>query len=338
MQAVRLLSDMGYSNVGHYAGGMEEWLAHGEPVESGPVTPPRRTTAPSAGSKPAAARRAAAFRAAALRPVTLRPVAWIERLASLPYATLLGLWLAMVVGMGLLYWVGALAGFGQLLESGDPVRGDGQGLATAIYFSVVTATSVGFGDVVPRGFLRLLATVEAAGGLLIFGCIVSKLVSRHQEELAEETHRIAFEDRLDRLRTNLHLVLSELQSLAAELRQAGLAAERLRLLARLESTAMVLSGELRAIHDLLYRPQQQPEEMVVEGLLANLSVSMDELRMLIVQMPEGRRQSALLDSTLRAISMAAQEICGHCVPREYAGPLTVWMDRIQSLARELDRA
>jgi hypothetical protein len=61
--------------------------------------------------------------------------------------------------------------------------------------------------------MRILAVTEGAIGLLIFGCLISKLVSRRQEALVEETHRIAFEDRLDRVRTNLHLVLNDLDTI-----------------------------------------------------------------------------------------------------------------------------
>lgn len=42
-----------------------------------------------------------------------------------------------------------------------------------IYFSSITYTSVGFGDVVPLGGLRLLTGVEALNGLLMIGWTVS---------------------------------------------------------------------------------------------------------------------------------------------------------------------
>ncbi len=38
-----------------------------------------------------------------------------------------------------------------------------------LYFSTVTYTSLGFGDVIPRGALRLLAGVEALNGLVLIG-------------------------------------------------------------------------------------------------------------------------------------------------------------------------
>ena len=41
--------------------------------------------------------------------------------------------------------------------------------STALYFSAETYTSLGYGDVVPTGELRLLAGIEALNGLLLIG-------------------------------------------------------------------------------------------------------------------------------------------------------------------------
>lgn len=330
---------MGYRNLGHYAGGIEEWQAHGEPVESGPAVVAVRP----------------ARQMARLRPRSIRPMAWIERLAERSYGVLIGIWLGMVLGLGTLYWLLTPSILGGLLEAGEPISFDLHGLVTAIYFSFVTATSIGFGDVVPVGVVRALAVLEGATGLLIFGCIVSKLVSRRQDELAEDTHRITFEERLGRVRTNLHLVLSDLQAIAGDVRSEGLAwreggsveasegaalagardAACESIISQLESTAIVFAGELRTVHDLLYRPQSQPEEIVIEGILANLAINLEEMRRLFTALPQARRRSAFLDSTVRAIAARAGEICGDCVPREYAPELKVWMNRIQDNARGL---
>lgn len=44
-----------------------------------------------------------------------------------------------------------------------------EGLTDCVYFSVVTYTSLGFGDHVPVGHARLLAGVEALNGLILIG-------------------------------------------------------------------------------------------------------------------------------------------------------------------------
>ena len=42
-------------------------------------------------------------------------------------------------------------------------------LETAFYFSMVTFTTLGFGDVVLTGQWRMLASIQAANGVIIFG-------------------------------------------------------------------------------------------------------------------------------------------------------------------------
>ena len=220
------------------------------------------------------------------------------------------------------------------LQAGNAsVKPDFEGLLTSIYFSFVTALSIGYGDVIPVGPLRILAIVEGATGLLIFGCLVSKLVSRRQEELTEEIHRTTFEDRLDRVRTNLHLVFSDLGAvLQLQAEQGVLPGQIVR---RLESTVRVFRGEMQTIHDLLYRTQVLPDEEALESLLANLAICLQSVIDLQSTQLNGQQRSQPLDAGLHAISNLANEICGECVPRTYAPAMKQWMDQIQELARKI---
>jgi hypothetical protein len=178
----------------------------------------------------------------------------------------------------------------------------------------------------------MVAVTEGAIGLLVFGCVISKLVSRRQEALVEETHRIAFEDRLDRVRTNLHLVLCDLDTILAISRsQAALPEATVR---RFESTIRVFCGELQTIHDLLYRASLLPEEQPLESVLANLAVCLRELVDLLSRVDE-QKHAATVESGLRAIAKLAQGICGECVPRPYARDMKQWMDQIQELSHKL---
>jgi potassium channel LctB len=304
---------MGYTNVRHYVGGMAEWIETGGRVEKSD-SPVVRVTARS--SVPVASR-----------------ASWLEIVANWPLERLIGFWIGMILVFGLIYWIaGVSMGWG--LQAGNvAVKPDLNGLGTAIYFSFVTALSIGYGDVIPLGALRILAVIEGIAGLLIFGCVISKLVSRRQEELTEEIHRTTFEDRLDRVRTNLHLVFSDLgavQQLQAE--QGALPGQVVR---RLESTVRVFRGELQTIHDLLYRPNVDPDEEALESLLANLVICLQSLVELNGSRPASNGQSASLDASLRSISKLAQEICGECVPRVYAPSLKESMDQIQELARRI---
>lgn len=297
---------MGYTKVWHYAGGLADWQASGGRIEAG----------------------------APLRGAPAHPPWWVagmDLLGGCSINRLLTLWLGMIVACGLAYW-GLGHWQGQGLRDGSGMGGlEHSGLLSTLYFSFVTALSIGYGDVVPLGMARVLAVVEGAAALLLFGCVVSKLVSRRQEELTEEIHRITYEDRLGRVRTNLHLVLAELQTLAVQ--RASLEAQPARITVRVESIAAVFAGELQTVHDLLYRPQQLPGEQVLESILASLAAVFREFAELLES--PGFERSRALNGVLQAMGGLAEEICGECVPRQYADHLKGWMNQVQELARQL---
>jgi len=183
---------MGYTNLRYFVGGMAEWSERGGPVES-----------ESSAAAPVINR-------ISLAPLAVHGLSWLETVANFSLERLIVVWFGMIIVFGLIYWIAGV-GMGMGLQAGNTaVKADGQGFVTAIYFSFVTALSIGYGDVVPLGWFRLAAIIEGVAGLMIFGCVISKLVSRRQEELTEEIHQTTFEDRLDRVRTNLHLVFSDI--------------------------------------------------------------------------------------------------------------------------------
>ena len=262
-----------------------------------------------------------------------RRLSWLEVIANWPLERLVGFWLGMILIFGVIYWLAGI-GMGWGLQAGSSiVHPDVSGFATAIYFSFVTALSIGYGDVIPIGPLRILAVVEGIAGLLVFGCVISKLVSRRQEELTAEIHRTTFEDRLDRVRTNLHLVFSDLASVQQLRSEQGTLPHQV--LRRLESTVRVFRGELQTIHDLLYRSNIEPDEETLESILANLLICLHSVVELSESYPEKNGASADLDLALRAIGNLAREICGECVPRVYAPTLKGAMDQIQMFAERL---
>jgi len=316
---VRLLSELGYTRVRDLDGGIADWTAAGLPVEIGD-SPLSLSKSSRVGRRTGAA--TTTWGASAM--------AWVSRRSI---GGLLGAWLSINLGCGVLYWlVSFLPGHG-LREPSRPMGHDAAALLEAIYFSFVTGLSIGFGDIVPVGAVRVLAVIQGGACLLLFGAIISKFVSGRQEELTEDIHRIAFEDRLGRVRTNLHLVVSEIQEISALCGEGRTTAAGVQ--TRIESAAAIFTGELRTIHDLLYRPQTAPDGDVLESILAHLDGGLREFGNLLECMSAEFRDAPALASSVRMLASLANEICGECVPREYAPHLKVWMDRIQTHAERL---
>jgi hypothetical protein len=231
------------------------------------------------------------------------------------------LWIQVVVACGVGYWALLWIDPRALSSGGAAVGTDVRGLLSAVYFSAVTATSVGYGDIVPAGAARVLAIGESIAGLILFGCVVSKFVSRRQEALIAEIHHIAFEERLGRVRTNLLLVRAELQATARLCEGREMPPREA--VARAESAAMVFVGELRAVHDLLYRPQVQPEEAVLEAILAGLaSVFREFVELLACLGAERSGRGPAMTSSVAAMSRLAREEVQRSIA-EYCATATV---------------
>ena len=91
---------------------------------------------------------------------------------TLPHC--LGLFIILIFGFGV--------GYAWLTPSENGVHGDGIteenfGFLQGIYFSVVTMSSLGYGDLQPKGWSKVLASVEVLVGLLLIGLMIAKLTS-----------------------------------------------------------------------------------------------------------------------------------------------------------------
>lgn len=87
------------------------------------------------------------------------------------------LYLSLLIGFGMIYLILIQSQVHVLFEAGVPVSGGYfHNLGTAIYFSAVTLFSVGYGDVVPVGYGRLLAIAEALIGYILPAVFVARTV------------------------------------------------------------------------------------------------------------------------------------------------------------------
>jgi hypothetical protein len=101
---------------------------------------------------------------------------YTEIIAPLPAL----LWLLLHAGALILWFAGIYDAYG-LSQNGAPVAID---IWTGLYFSIVTWTTLGYGDFAPAESLRLVAATEAILGLLFFGIligVVANLVNRRIE-------------------------------------------------------------------------------------------------------------------------------------------------------------
>lgn len=75
-----------------------------------------------------------------------------------------------ILGCALLYSMGTL------VYNGTPYHPD---IIESIYFSVITFTTVGYGDIIPIGFNRWISGIESFGGLFIVPIFIAGLLRKY---------------------------------------------------------------------------------------------------------------------------------------------------------------
>src|SRR3989338_4573284 len=133
----------------------------------------------------------------------------LVRLTDMSYSSLVLLWLLLAIMFAFAYF---------LLETYLPAHAPQElsGLnpwprfLNALYFSIITATSTGYVDIVPMGISKALASIQSISALLVFAICVTKLVSQRQDLAIREVHRLTFEDIFDNTRGDLFTVRKDL--------------------------------------------------------------------------------------------------------------------------------
>ena len=298
----------------HYGGGIVEWQEKGEAIASLSQIPQEEF---------------AIERQLYVPPSSTYKDRLLLHISRMSFASLLGLWFVLSVIFGFIFWLSSI--FGPTLNTATgTVQANLHGLTTSMYFSFITALTIGYGDIAPLGPMRILAIGEGAMGLLIFGIVISKLVSRRQDELLAEIHRIAFEDRLGRVRSNLHTVLAEMETIERLCNESGLPSNRLE--ARLRSSLTLFIGELEAIHDVLYHPQQAPNANTLKAIIATLVATLEILDDIVSCHFSKNYQSRASSLHFAELQTRLTQFCKDCIPPVHAEVLSERLEYIEAFS------
>ncbi len=90
------------------------------------------------------------------------------------------------------YWLAAAQGF--LVYTWDP--GATPDFWDSVYFSIVTMSSLGYGDIRPLGWARFLVGLEVFAGLAFFGLLVAKVSSVKQDYILRRMYGEAVDEKL----------------------------------------------------------------------------------------------------------------------------------------------
>ena len=136
----------------------------------------------------------------------------IQVFERLTFTRLITLWITTALIFSLVYY-GLAYTPAPLIYKGQPLNTDISGLGNAIYFSFITATTIGYGDIAPIGFAKILAIIEAIASITLFGTFIAKIVSVKQEQIIEEIQELSFEDASHNAISELYIFRSQAKTL-----------------------------------------------------------------------------------------------------------------------------
>ena len=143
-------------------------------------------------------------------------------------------------------------------------------LLDSIYFSFVTVTTIGYGDINPMGISKLLAPLQAVAGLLTFGVLLSKLISTRAEQTLADIHRLTFENIFNNIREGLFIDRHDIDAVIHTAEERGKLTPRdWNNLSTAFLHAQSLIGDVPNFYDAeqhLYTIDQRRERLLLEGI------------------------------------------------------------------------
>ena len=160
------------------------------------------------------------------------------------------------------------------------------GLANFVYYSFITATSTGYGDIIPTGIgMRLLAITNVIIGLLMMAVVTSKLVSMKQEKLLEQIYHLSFSEKVSRVLSGLTLFKGEAEKIGEKLEKHEIVDRKT--LFSLKMSLSTLKSNMLDIKDRLIQKEyllKRLESSQIELILSGLSQVFDEILIIIEQL------------------------------------------------------
>jgi hypothetical protein len=136
--------------------------------------------------------------------------AFLNLLDKISFTQIFLLWIMITVSFGILYFLMSISPSNAIQYRGAVVNSNVAGLVNSIYYSFITVTTTGYGDISPNGLSKLFAIFEVVFGVIIQGIVVSKLVSFKQETILEEIYSINYEEAFTNYRRGLSLVRTDI--------------------------------------------------------------------------------------------------------------------------------
>ncbi len=122
---------------------------------------------------------------------------------------LITVWISTITVFGIVYFGLALTSHA-ISYNGQSLTADVYGFGNALYFSFITAATIGYQNLIPTGSAKIFVIIEIIASTTFFGLIIAKLVSVKQQEIITEIKTLSVEETTHNAITQLYLYRNDL--------------------------------------------------------------------------------------------------------------------------------
>jgi len=133
----------------------------------------------------------------------------LDRLSLLQ---VIGVWLVSVVFFGIVFFALTFTNH-PITSNNEPLTRDVIGFGNSMYFSFVTALTIGYNDLVPVGLSKLFVVIEAIISIAILGILIAKIVAVKQEEIMQEVEELSFEESTNSAISELYIFRNDIKTI-----------------------------------------------------------------------------------------------------------------------------
>jgi hypothetical protein len=188
----------------------------------------------------------------------------------------IGLWLIGIVLFGAIYF--ALIFINQpLTYNNEPLTKNVYGLGNSLYFSFITAMTIGYNDISPTGYSKLAVILEAIFSIALFGLFIAKIVAVKQESLEREVEELSFEESTNSAISELYIFRSDIKNVSEQIRSSKKIGNEIKSFGQSLSTLKLALENIDHATGKLTTEQKQNSSLRIELILNSINFSLSRM-------------------------------------------------------------
>jgi hypothetical protein len=188
----------------------------------------------------------------------------------------IGLWIISIVLFGMIYFGFTFTNH-PITNNNEPLTKDVLGFGNSMYFSFVTAMTIGYNNLVPVGFSKLFVVIEAIFSVAILGVFIAKIIAVKQEEIIHEVEELSFEESTNSAISELYIFRNDAKTVIENIKATKKSNNEIKNFEQSLSTFKLALQNIEHATTKLSSEQKQDSNLRIELILNSVNFSLSRM-------------------------------------------------------------